>query len=41
MIASSTLKSRGIHNMINVKGGLKTMKETNIPISEFVCSTTL
>lgn len=41
MIASSILKSRGIHNLIDVKGGFKDMKEAGIPVSEFVCPTTL
>ncbi|WP_396597289.1 rhodanese-like domain-containing protein [Dokdonia sp. R86516] len=41
MIASSILKSRGIHNLIDVKGGFKDIKETGTPVSEFVCPTTL
>ncbi len=41
MIASSILKSRGIHNLIDVKDGFKAIKETGIPVSEFVCPTTL
>lgn len=41
MIASSILKSRGIHNLINVKGGFKAIKEAGIPVSEFVCPSTL
>ncbi len=41
MIASSILKSRGIHNVIDVKGGFKAIKETGIPVSEFVCPSTL
>ncbi|WP_437372674.1 MBL fold metallo-hydrolase [Maribacter litoralis] len=41
MIASSILKSRGVHNLIDVKGGFKDIKETDIPVSEFVCPTTL
>lgn len=41
MIASSILKSRGIHNLIDVKGGFKDIKEAGIPVSEFVCPTTL
>ncbi|MDP5062729.1 MAG: rhodanese-like domain-containing protein, partial [Maribacter sp.] len=41
MIASSILKSRGIHNLIDVKGGFKDIKEAGIPITEFVCPTTL
>ena len=41
MIASSILKSRGYHNLINVEGGFKAIKETGIPKSDFVCPTTL
>lgn len=41
MVASSILKSRGIHNLVDVKGGFKDIKESGIPVSEFVCPTTL
>lgn len=41
MIASSILKSRGIHNLIDVKGGFKEIKEAGISVTEFVCPTTL
>jgi len=41
MIASSILKSRGIHNFIDVTGGFGTIKNANVPVSEFVCPTTL
>ncbi|MGC1517057.1 MAG: MBL fold metallo-hydrolase, partial [Maribacter sp.] len=41
MIASSILKSRGIHNLIDVKDGFKAIQAADIPISEFVCPTTL
>ena len=41
MIASSILKSRGIHNMIDVAGGFKVIKEVGIETSDFVCPTTL
>ncbi|WP_424000937.1 MBL fold metallo-hydrolase [Maribacter sp. IgM3_T14_3] len=41
MIASSILKSRGIHNLVDVKGGFKDIKEASIPVTEFVCPTTL
>ncbi|SIR23020.1 MBL fold metallo-hydrolase [Maribacter ulvicola] len=41
MIASSILKSRGIHNLIDVKGGFKAIKEAGVSVSEFVCPTTL
>ena len=41
MIASSILKSRGYHNLIDVQGGYKAIAETKIPKTEFVCPTTL
>ena len=41
MIASSILKSRGIHNLIDVKGGFKDIKDAGIPVTEFVCPNTL
>ena len=41
MIASSILKSRGIHNLVNVKGGFKSIKDTDIPVTDYVCPTTL
>ena len=40
MIAISILKSKGVHNVIDVKNGFKSIKNTNIPISNFVCPTT-
>jgi len=41
MIASSILKSRGIHNLIDVKDGFKAIQEVGIPVSEYICPTTL
>lgn len=41
MIASSILKSRGIHNVIEIQGGFGAIKETSVKVSEFVCPTTL
>ena len=41
MIASSILKSRGIHNLIDVKDGFKAIQEAGIPQSKYVCPTTL
>ena len=32
MIAASILKSRGVHNLIEIKGGFKSIKETTIPL---------
>ena len=41
MIAASILKSRGIHNLIDVAGGINSINEAGIPLSEFVCPSTL
>ena len=41
MIASSILKSRGIHNLVDIKGGFKAIQEAGVPVSEFVCPSTL
>ena len=41
MIAASILKSRGIHNLIDVKGGFGKIKESGIEISDYVCPLTL
>jgi rhodanese-related sulfurtransferase len=41
MIAASILKSRGIHNLIEVKGGFKAIQETGIKTTDYVCPTTL
>ncbi|PPK94412.1 glyoxylase-like metal-dependent hydrolase (beta-lactamase superfamily II) [Nonlabens xylanidelens] len=41
MIAASILKSRGIHNLINVEGGFNAIKETDIAVTNYVCPSTL
>ena len=41
MIAASILKSRGVHNFIDVAGGFKAIKETEIQVSDYVCPSTL
>jgi len=41
MIAASILKSRGIHNLIDVAGGMAAIKKAGIPVTDFVCPTTL
>ncbi len=41
MIASSILKSRGIHNLVDIAGGFDAIKKSETPISEFVCPSTL
>jgi rhodanese-related sulfurtransferase len=41
MIAASMLKSRGIHNLIDVQGGFKAIKETGVEVTDYVCPSTL
>ncbi|WP_177762236.1 MBL fold metallo-hydrolase [Flavobacterium sp. I3-2] len=41
MIAASILKARGFHNMIDVIGGFGAIKNTNLPLVESVCPSTL
>ncbi len=39
MIAASILKSRGIHNLVDVAGGFAAIKKAGIPTTDFVCPT--
>ena len=41
MIAASILKSRGIHNLIDIKGGFDALKEVGVKTTDYVCPTTL
>lgn len=41
MIAASMLKSRGIHNLIDVQGGFKAIKEAGVEVTDYVCPSTL
>ena len=41
VIASSILKSRGIHNLIDVAGGFKSLQESGAKTSDYVCPSTL
>lgn len=41
MIAASILKSRGFHNLIDVQGGFKAIKQSDLPVTDYVCPTTL
>ncbi len=40
MIAASILKSRGIHNLVDVAGGFGAIKKAGIKTTDFVCPTT-
>jgi glyoxylase-like metal-dependent hydrolase (beta-lactamase superfamily II)/rhodanese-related sulfurtransferase len=41
MIAASILKSRGIHNFVDVIGGMADISKTNAPKTAYVCPSTL
>ena len=41
VIAASVLKKRGIHNLVNVEGGFKAILDTGLPITDYVCPSTL
>ena len=41
MIAISILKSRGIHNLIDVRGGFGAIKNTDAAVTAYVCPSTL
>jgi len=41
VIAASILKSRGIHNLIDVKGGFAAIKNEGMKISEYICPSKL
>lgn len=41
VIAASILKSRGIHNLIDVAGGYNAIKSTNVKRTDYVCPSTL
>ena len=41
VFASSILKARGYHNMVDVAGGFKAIKEAGLKVSDYVCPTTL
>jgi len=42
MIFASTLKARGYDNLVDIKGGVKAIKDTGkIKITDYICPTTL
>ncbi len=41
VIAASILKSRGIHNLIDITEGMDEVRKTDIPTTEYVCPSTL
>jgi len=41
VIAASILKSRGIHNLVDVAGGFAGIKNSGIPVTDYICPSTL
>ena len=41
VIAGSILKARGFDKLINVEGGFRAINNTNLPVTDYVCPTTL
>ena len=41
VIAASILKARGFNNLIDIAGGFSAIKNSDLPITDFVCPTTL
>jgi hydroxyacylglutathione hydrolase len=41
VIMASILKARGYHNMINIEKGIAGIRNTNVPLTAFVCPSTL
>ena len=41
VIAASIIKSRGIHNIIDIAGGYGAIKNTEVPRTDYVCPSTL
>ncbi len=41
VIAASILKARGFNNLVDIAGGFGAIKNTNLPITDFVCPSTL
>lgn len=41
IIAASILKSRGVHNLIDITDGFKAIKTSGIEVTDYVCPTTL
>jgi len=41
LITASILKSRGYHNIVDIVGGWRAIEETDAPLSEYACPTTI
>ncbi len=41
IIANSILKSKGLHNIIDVEGGFSSIKECSIKLTDYICPSEL
>ena len=41
IIANSILKSKGLHNIIDVEGGFSLIKECSIKLTDYICPSEL
>ena len=41
VIATSILKARGFKHLVNIEGGFGAIKNTNLPVTNYVCPSTL
>ncbi|MEL6916894.1 MAG: MBL fold metallo-hydrolase [Bacteroidota bacterium] len=41
IIAASILKSRGVHNLVDISGGFKALKKSGLEVTDYTCPTTL
>jgi hydroxyacylglutathione hydrolase len=41
LVAASIFKANGVENVTDVRGGIKDIKETDMPMTDYVCPTTL
>lgn len=40
-IAASILKARGFNNLIDISGGIEALKKTDVPLTDYICPTSL
>ena len=41
VIAISILKSNGIHNLVNIEGGIRALENENVALTDYVCPSTM
>lgn len=40
-IAASILKARGFNNLIDISGGIEALKKTDVPLTDYICPTSI